>query len=163
MAVEKRAKLTAAVMLIATLGLSFSSSSLAQRTPGDWGFDDDAVFLPDLRPLPELPVRLKGEWLGAAPRAIPWDVELAIDGDRFEGKVTFREYALLLPLTVQGIRKGDIVEFSVRFNKGEVAHFAGHLAGTSLVGTLEQPDGSVRNWEAGWFPETLEMNEEPGP
>ena len=138
----------------------FAGAAHAQRTPETWGAGDESLVLPDLRPLPELPVRLKGEWLGHAPRVIPWDVELAIDGERFAGKVLLRELGLLLPLTVQGTRSGDIVEFSVRFNKGEVSYFAGHLAGTSLVGTVEQADGSVRTWEAGWFPESFEVTDE---
>jgi hypothetical protein len=134
----------------------------AQEKPDNWGSDDDALFLPDRQPLPELPVRLQGEWLGDGARLVPWEVDLAIDGDRFVGKVLFKQSRFLLPLTVQGLRSGDVVEFSVRFNAGEVAHFAGNLAGTSLVGTLQQPDGSVRNWEAGWFPETFEeKGEEP--
>jgi hypothetical protein len=121
---------------------------------------DQAIPLPDGSPLPDLPVSLMGKWDNGDASITTWQADLAVKNGEFAGKITFPNIGLVVPLTVQGTRNGDIVEFSVRFQKNEVAYFAGYLAGTSLVGTFEGINGQKGDWSGSWFPETLEV--QPG-
>jgi hypothetical protein len=122
------------------------------------GVDDLELVLPDGRPLPALPVRVLGEWDRDDIRVYPWQADIAIRGDVFEGKITLPDFPIVLPLTVQGTREGDVVEFSVLTNDKEVSYFAGHLAGTSLVGMFEAPGGLSGEWSGSWFPDAVEID-----
>lgn len=126
-----------------------------------WSRGDDFLFLPDGRDLPpSLPTRMEGAWTADEMRIIPWKARLADMGDRFEGKVTVGDVSYLAPLTVQGTRDGDIVEFSVRFNEQEVSYFAGHVAGTSIVGVMEMA-GKSTEWAGTWIDEKLTVETDP--
>lgn len=120
-----------------------------------WGDGDDSLFLPDGRALPVLPKRLEGVWTRDQLRVISWKADLAEKGDRFEGKVAFSHLSHLAPLTVQGVRNGDVVEFFVRFGENEVSYFSGHVAGTSVVGVLDRGDGQSRQWAGSWIDDTM--------
>ena len=122
------------------------------------GIGDSELVLPDGRPLPVLPVHVFGEWDQDDFRIYTWQADLAVRGDLFEGKITLPDFPVVLPLTVQGTHNGDIVEFSVRINDKEVSYFAGHLAGTNLVGTFEAIGGKQGEWSGGWFPEAVEVD-----
>lgn len=119
------------------------------------GVDDSDLVLPDGRPLPQLPVHVLGEWDRDDFRVYRWQADLALTGGEFEGKITLPDFPVVLPLTVQGAQKGDIIEFSVRMNGKEISYFAGHLAGTSLVGSFEGVAGQKGDWSGSWFPDTL--------
>lgn len=121
---------------------------------------DEEILLPDGRPLPDLPVTVSGRVQNQDLRIVDWNAELATHGDKFEGKITFPDMPILLPLTVQGTRDGDIVEFFVNFGGKEVAYFAGHLAGTSLVGTFDGLTGERGNWNGLWIPESLKVRDQ---
>lgn len=145
----------AATLLMSAPGRATSLSD--DDAGGPRVLPDQDLVLPDGRPLPPLPVQLLGSWDNKDGSITTWQAHLDIDdGDGFEGKITFPTIALIVPLTVQGTRKGDIVEFSVRFEKNEVAYFAGHIAGTNLVGTVEGITGQEGVWSGSWLPETLE-------
>ena len=118
------------------------------------------LLLPDGRPLPDLPITVSGKVENKELRVVTWSADLAVAGDDFEGKISFPDMPVLMPLTVQGTRDGDIVEFFVTLGKTEVAYFAGHLAGTSLVGTFDSLNGEKGNWSGLWLPETYKVREE---
>lgn len=140
------------------LGTSTQSQSAAADLPNGPVVPDEDL-LPDGRPLPDLPVTVSGRIQNKDQRVIDWDAELATKGKTFEGRITFPDLPVVVPLTVQGTRDGDIVEFFVNFGGKEVAYFAGHLAGTSLVGTFDGLDGETGNWSGLWLPETLKTRE----
>ena len=114
-----------------------AQESTDDQSGGPMIVPDEEVLLPDGRPLPDLPVSVSGRVQNQDLRVVDWNAELATKGNEFEGKISFPELPVVLPLTVQGTRNGDIVEFFVNFSGKEVAYFAGHLAGTSLVGTFD--------------------------
>jgi len=116
------------------------------------------LLLPDGRALPELPVYLQGRWNNDDITVTDWEAELDVKGDSFVGKISFPTMRIFVPLTVQGTRSGDVVEFFIRAQNSDVAYFAGHLAGTSLVGTFEGATGQRGNWDGSWFPESLKDN-----
>jgi hypothetical protein len=150
----------AAAVLLYAAGLR---AQVVDDRPGaqrPYPIDDSKLALPDGRPLPELPVSLVGEWQGDDMRLFQWQADLAMSGDAFVGKITLPDFPITVPLTVQGTRKGDIVEFSVRVSDAEVAYFGGHVAGTSLVGTFENVRGEQKTWNAMWLPESLRLEEE---
>jgi hypothetical protein len=139
-----------------------SSPVRAQTTADDVAsprhlYGEPDLILPDGRPLPELPVTVSGRVQNDALRVTEWRADLATQGDTFEGKITFPAMPVVVPLTVQGTRNGDIVEFFVRAGANNVAYFAGHLAGTSLVGTFDGITGEKGNWNGFWIPETYEV------
>lgn len=116
---------------------------------------DDAVLLPDGRPLPPLPVHLEGAWTRDQFRVVSWRADLAVEGDAFAGRVSVGEFEQFAPLTVQGTRNGNVVEFSVRLNEKEVSHFAGNVAGTSVVGVIDTPDGKGIEWAGSWVGDSV--------
>jgi hypothetical protein len=116
-------------------------------------------LLPDGKPLPPLPVHLEGSWAGDDLRVVPWRAELAVNGDAFEGKVSVGQFEHFAPLTVQGTRDGDLVEFSIRVNDAEVSYFAGHIAGTSVVGVIEGPGGRMVDWSGSVIGDSIVADE----
>ena len=148
------AVLAATLLMSATAG---AASLPDEDAGGPRLLPDQDLVLPDGRPVPPLPVRLLGSWDNKDGSITTWQADLDIDDDdQFAGKISYPTFALMVPLTVQGTREGDIVEFSVRFEKNEVAYFAGHVAGTSLVGTVEGITGQEGVWSGSWLPQTLE-------
>lgn len=117
--------------------------------------DAASLVLPDGRALPELPLSLEGAWARDELRVVNWKADLNVKGDAFEGRVSIGDFRHIAPLTVQGRRTGDVIEFSVRMSKKSVAHFSGHVAGTSVVGVIEGPDGESKPWAGTWVDDTV--------
>jgi hypothetical protein len=140
-----------ALFISAQLASGFDSAVIA----APFSTDGDGVLLPNGDPLPKLPVTLYGKWQNDNASIAVWRADLSLDGDEFVGKVTFDGTPLYVALSVRGKRVGDVVEFTVRYGKEEVAYFAGHLAGTNLVGTFEGITGERGNWTGMWSTETM--------
>ncbi len=155
-----RSSLAIAVILPLTI-LGFSAIGLGFEAEPQWDSEDTSLLLPDGRALPDLPVRVEGEWDNGTVLGVRWQADLEIKGDEFAGKITFPGMTeVMVPLTVQGTHKGNIVEFSVRYNDTEVAHFGGHLAGTNLVGTFDGVTGQRGSWKGSWVPESFVVKDE---
>lgn len=116
---------------------------------------EELLLLPDGRALPSLPLSLEGAWARDELRVVNWKADLNVEGNVFEGRVSIGDFRHIAPLTVQGTRTGDVIEFSVRMSAKSIAHFAGHVAGTSVVGVIEGPNGEARPWAGTWVDDTV--------
>lgn len=155
-----RAVAVALVLFGSTAAWSQDRDREGIREERRWGdSEEEILFLPDGRDLPPLPRRLEGHWTRDQGRNISWKADLAEEGDRFVGKVRVGNLDHLAPLTVQGRRRGDIIEFSVRFSKREVSYFAGHIAGSSIVGVMETSDGKGGEWAGTWIGDSLTITQ----
>lgn len=153
--------------LVAACVLVHSPSSaqtpFIEKPDGPQLVQDDELLLPDGRPLPDLPVTVAGRFEDQTLGILNWKADLAVRGDEFVGRISFPDLATLPRLSVQGTRDGDILEFFIKVGKTDVAYFAGHLAGTNLVGSFDSMTGQKGNWSGLWLPDSYKVRDDaPG-
>lgn len=156
-------------VLVCTAALVLLSSQVGAQAPyldrseEQQIVHDEDLLLPDGRPLPDLPVTVAGRFDDQTLGILNWKADLAVKGDEFVGRISFPDLVTLPRLSVQGTRDGDIVEFFIKVGKTDVAYFAGHLAGTNLVGSFDSMTGQKGNWSGLWLPDTYKVREDaPG-